>query len=170
MSWNSSWDFFRTDVALKIVIPISKVTFRFLLTSSIRECEQSFMSNWKKVMDRGTVASVLRARGTGTEDFGRFCIQPLEKASAAHLVASLRKALSDALPGAAVAGFRFRLVRDHGEDQAREKLSVLGHVKDWLRELRITSPGRYPLAGSREENAARAVFRPRTSASVLVFR
>lgn len=81
-----------------------------------------------------------------TSDFGRFCIQPLSKDSAHYLAGSLRKALCESLPGAAVAGMRFKLIRENASDPVREA-AVLNQAKSWLKELRIISAGCFPLKG-----------------------
>ena len=82
-----------------------------------------------------------------TSQFSRFCIQPLDRDASNALADSLRRALVESLPGAAVSGLRFRLVREQGADPQRESALLL-HLMKWLQELRIMSPAQFPLTGA----------------------
>jgi len=82
-----------------------------------------------------------------TPQFGRFCIQPLERGVGSVLADSLRRALLESLPGAAVSAMRFRLFRDHGADSVRES-ALLTQLTKWLQEVRVTSAAQFPLAAS----------------------
>ena len=103
------------------------------------------MTTWKKVMGGGTWPIYFERDGL-TAEFGRFCIQPLQKSISAHVANHFRKALIDALVGPAVIGMHFRLHREQGSHPVREK-ELLSQARGWLKNLRIVTPGRFPLTG-----------------------
>lgn len=105
------------------------------------------MTSWKKVMGNSANWPLYFDREGFTPRFGRFCIQPLDRGAGAALADSLRRALAESLPGAAASALRFRLIREHGTEPARES-ALLAQLTRWLQELRVTSAAQFPLTAS----------------------
>jgi DNA-directed RNA polymerase subunit alpha len=114
------------------------------------------MGIWKKVVGNGDWPLFVDKEEQSAQ-FGRFCIQPLQKGYGAVIGRSLRISLMESLPGAAVSALRFRLQRDPGANASRES-TVLRQVIEHLEKLRLVSAGRFPLTGTLKKRGPCAVL------------